>query len=475
MCHQFIVYLHCMECGHKLKLDQATAPKACDEAKRMAEIPPLGQCQGGLQVGEQLNPVPAVDSNDAVISKEIIAKYNITAGGVELLTEIMNPGLRQSEDCLTLNIWTKPQAGERRKAVLVWVHGGSFVVGSSALPVYNGQFFADQEDVVLVSINYRLSIFGYPGNPLGAQNLGLLDQRLALEWVRDNIANFGGDPTRITLFGQSAGGVSADDHTYAWARNPIVHGVIAQSGTSTGIGTRTKSQAAGLWFKAASALGCGDQRSPAWRVQECMLRKPAADIAKATVATVNSPIKMPYCPTMDNIVVFEDNSQHVPAALPMLIGNTDFEGGLFELFTDSPVPPDFWRQDGQKMFVCPAARRAAVSVKDGNPTWRYRYHGVFPNMELSTNPPSGAYHEAEVPLLFDTVRQDKMASTREEVALGKYLRSAWAAFAKDPVHGLERLKWPRYNPNGTTLIRLGFDNKVGPNTAKGNMYDWGCE
>ena len=126
------------------------------------------------------------------------------------------------------------------------------------------------------------------------------------------------------------------------------------------------------------------------------------------------------------------------------------------------------------MFECPAARRAALSVKHGNPTWRYRYHGEFPNMELSRNPPSGAYHESEVRQMFDTVVQDQIPSTKEEIALGKYLRQTWAAFAKDPVHGLERYNWPRYNPNGTTLVRLGYNNKVGPNVAMGNLYDWEC-
>lgn len=72
-----------------------------------------------------------ITRNDAVVSEDLIAKYNITDVGVEFLTEIMNPGLRRSEDCLTLNVWTKPQVGEKRKAVLVWLHGGSFVVGTS--------------------------------------------------------------------------------------------------------------------------------------------------------------------------------------------------------------------------------------------------------------------------------------------------------------------------------------------------------
>lgn len=114
-----------------------------------------------------------ISAYDADFPQELIEKYGITDVGKKLLTSVMNPGIPVSEDCLTLNIWTKPQTGERRKAVMVWIHGGSFVsgilhcsclslqrpgltihAGSSAVPDYNGKFFADQEDVVLVSIKY---------------------------------------------------------------------------------------------------------------------------------------------------------------------------------------------------------------------------------------------------------------------------------------------------------------------------------
>jgi cholinesterase len=141
--------------------------------------------------------------------------------GVILLTELMQLGHTTSEDCLTLNVWSKPQTGEKAKAVLVWIFGGGFATGNSANPIYNGEFIADNEDVVVVSLkydqprritsmpllifgSYRLGIFGFPGitgiDGL-EQNAGLLDQRTAVEWVRDNIAAFGGDPKRITIFG----------------------------------------------------------------------------------------------------------------------------------------------------------------------------------------------------------------------------------------------------------------------------------
>ena len=114
----------------------------------------------------------------------------------------------QSEDCLTLNIWT-PAADSKKRPVLVWIHGGAFASGAGSLPWYSGERFAANGDVVVVSINYRLGALGFlclPGVSDG--NLGLLDQVAALRFVRDNIAAFGGDPDNVTVVGQSAGAAS---------------------------------------------------------------------------------------------------------------------------------------------------------------------------------------------------------------------------------------------------------------------------
>jgi hypothetical protein len=95
-------------------------------------------------------------------------------------------------------------------------------------------------------------------------------------------------------------------------------------------------------------------------------------------------------------------------------------------------------------------------------------------MELSRNQPSGEYHESEVRPMFNTVHQNRISSSKGEIVIGKYLHSAWAAFAKDPVHGLERYKWSRYDPQKKALIRLGYKGRVGPNMANGSMYDADC-
>ncbi|KAL2132975.1 hypothetical protein VTI74DRAFT_3045 [Chaetomium olivicolor] len=456
-------------------------PYAQPPVGKLRFLPPVRY--NGTQWIDGKNFGPAcVSSNTSAYDKEfpqtLIEKYGITDVGRKILGTITNIGIKESEDCLTLNIWTKPQTGEKKKAVMVYVHGGTFVSGSSAVPAYNGQFFADQEDVVMVTINYRVTFFGFPGNPNNPQNLGLLDQRLAVEWVRDNIASFGGDPSRITLFGESAGGASVDHYSFAWPNDPIVSGLVPMSGTAKGIRPRPLDVANQLWFNTTSALGCGNASTPSDQVLSCMQSVSTQAIVKTLINTIDSPIPMPYSPTIDDVHVFTNPSAHPVAKVPMLIGTTDNECGLFRVFVPRPDDDAFWQAENQNTFVCPAAARAARSVREGNPTWRYRWHGVFPNTRLATNPESGAYHDSEMAVLFGNVDQTLVGNTREEEEIGRWMRGAWAAFAKDTKKGLlkygGRGGWPRYVEGEKTLARIGWGNRTGTNLVAGNAYDQGC-
>ncbi|KAL4670039.1 hypothetical protein H8959_008593 [Pygathrix nigripes] len=125
-------------------------------------------------------------------------------------TEMWNPNRELSEDCLYLNVWTPYPRPTSPTPVLVWIYGGGFYSGASSLDVYDGRFLVQAERTVLVSMNYRVGAFGFlalPGSREAPGNVGLLDQRLALQWVQENVAAFGGDPTSVTLFGESAAGV----------------------------------------------------------------------------------------------------------------------------------------------------------------------------------------------------------------------------------------------------------------------------
>jgi carboxylesterase type B len=245
--------------------------------------------------------------------------------------------------------------------------------------------------------SYRLSLFGFPGNPLSRPNLGLLDQRLAIEWVRDNIAQFGGDPSRITLFGESAGGGSIDLYSYARTADPIAQAFILMSGTATGFGLPTNATANGNWFVATAAVGCGGAQDDHEKVYECMLSKSGKDIAlhipDNTVA--DSTGGLPFGPVVDEELVFSNYTGRKPVAAPVLVGNTNDEAGLFRILAPQ-TPEEAWPVVNDNTFNCPAALRASESVLHGNPTWRYRYFGVFPNLVLTNKPESGAWHSSEV-------------------------------------------------------------------------------
>jgi cholinesterase len=424
---------------------------------------------------------------------------NLTAAGFQIIEEGAEVGIKMSEDCLTLNVWTKPQIGESEKAVMLWIYGGAFTSGYSAMPLYNGQYIADQEDVVIVSIkydrigfnlsleetpktnkwhSYRINIFGFPGSTAGAYNVGLLDQRLAVEWVRDNIAAFGGDPSRITLFGQSAGAASIDFYTYAWTSDPIVNGFIEESGTTSLITPLNISTSAAMWYNVSSTVGCGSETSNASSVLACMRNVSST----AILAAIGS---QSFTPTIDSTVVFSDyGTRSLEGNLikkPLLLGNNDNEAGLFRvvaILEGQDLPQAFWDAYNFKNFFCPCAARANVSVYNQVPTWRYRWFGVFPNTNLTTYPDSGAYHTSEIPIVFNTPAAGKgiVIDTAQEQAVMNYTRGAWAAFAKDPINGLNSYQggWPAYNPTMSTLVRLAFGEATGTNLALPEMYDAPC-
>lgn len=200
----------------------------------------------------------------------------------------------QSEDCLKLNIWSKPSEGLKvtntttaLKPVLVWIHGGRFSGGSSNTPYFDGEFLADAQDIVVVTFNFRMNIFGFPGAPeLEQKNLAFLDHYMAVSWVRDNIAAFGGDSNLITIAGQSSGSFSVGNWAYVFKdvrfdlqflllcmlhvwpsyhtgpltlilQEPIVSGMISHSGNVFSFPSNSIDVAASSWYNVSGAVGCG--------------------------------------------------------------------------------------------------------------------------------------------------------------------------------------------------------------------------
>jgi cholinesterase len=328
----------------------------------------------------------------------------------------------------------------------------------------------------LIHHSYRLNILGFPGNPNATANLGFLDQRLAIEWVRDNIEKFGGDLARITLFGQSAGGASVDYYSYAWNDDPIAAGFIPESGTvfSWGLPNRPETTAV-YWFNVTASVGCGDATSNPADVLSCMRKQNYTSILSAIPTfSGTAGILGGFGPTVDDKVVFANYREKTPANVPMLIGNNNYEGGLFrtEFALSGLFFPDvFWDDFNLQEFTCPAGIRANASIAAKIPIWRYRYMGVFPNLAISTE--AGTWHAAEIPMLFNTAPLAP-PSTPEQVSIGNYMRGAWTAFAKDPKTGLTNYGWPTYNTSGDTLVRLAYDNITGANLINPYRYDADC-
>ncbi|OWP06027.1 hypothetical protein B2J93_1784 [Marssonina coronariae] len=409
------------------------------------------------------------------------AKLNLTRTATQVLDTMIGQSHEIfSEDCLTLNIWTKPQAGERQKAVMLWIYGGSFMTGSSSNAAYNGQHLADEEDIVVVSINYRVNIFGFPGAPNTRSNLGLLDQRLAVEWTRDNIHAFGGDPQRITIVGESAGAGSVDFYSFAYTHDPIVAGFIAQSGTASN--ALSPDASASIWYEAAGLLNCGDATSHPDVVLSCMRGRDQESILEAIAGLPD------FGPIVDNEVVFTDADTVARAATgqfirkPYLLGVNNNEAGLFHITYQAggqTFPESWWKLLNEYAFNCGAAQRskAAAAVV---PTWRYRYFGDFPNLALSTAPLSGAWHGSEIPTIFgtDLEVQNLTARTASQGLINRYMQGAWAAFVRNPMEGLRdhplSYGWPQYEPNSATLVRLAFANLTGTNLGLPSDHDFLC-
>ncbi|KAF2499004.1 alpha/beta-hydrolase [Lophium mytilinum] len=471
--------------GHAAPIASAVSeylgiPYAQPPVKNLRFAPPLAYTGNSTINASAFGPSCTVAKSNALSASNSSTSLNLTAAGRIMAAEIGETGLNLtlSEDCLTMNVWTKPQTGDAKKAVLVWMYGGFYTIGSSAIPLYNGQFIADQEDVVVVTINYRVNIWGFPSSPTLPQNVGLLDQRLALEWIRQNIAAFAGDPSRITLMGQSAGAGSADLYSYKWTEDPIVNAFIMESGTTEVVVPLNASTGAEQWFNVSASLGCGGADTEEAQVLACMRQVNSSALASSLGS--NS-----FSPTIDNTLVFDNYTARAAAGdfikKPLLIGNNNNEPSVFRLIAlakGEDLPDAYWQAVGLKTFDCPCAARANVSIFNKVPTWRYRFFGVFPDTNLTTNPDSGAYHGSEIPMIFGVppAGQGIANSSQQELALMSYMRGAWTTFAKDPVAGLSRYEggWPSYDPAQDTLIRLGFGEQTGTNVGLAGTYDAPC-
>ncbi|KAL2129923.1 hypothetical protein VTI74DRAFT_7140 [Chaetomium olivicolor] len=384
----------------------------------------------------------------------------------------------QSEDCLTLNIFVSHQRCRTKLLpVYVWSYGGAFGEGGGSVPLFDPTGFVENnKDIIVVTWNYRLSIFGFPAAPNGTANLGLRDQRAALEWIRDNIRAFGGDPARIVLGGQSAGADSVAAMMYTHADDPIAAGLILQSGIPEYIGESDGSE----WRRLTAAVGCSVDDL------ECMRKVPAETLHRAVSNETFNRFGAPSGggPIADNVTHFtvqeylRRGEEGKFARVPTLMGTTDNEAnGAVNWDPIRGVNQSLAEAFTTTYFNCQMAREASFRVKQGVPTWRYRYKGVFPS--VTPYPWLGAYHSADIPFVLGSPvrRPDGSIATLlpYEAAARHYLQSSFAAFIRDPVRGLELdMGWPRYNETGRTLIELFAGNSTNASFVDATKYDAPC-
>ncbi|OBT80099.1 hypothetical protein VF21_01075 [Pseudogymnoascus sp. 05NY08] len=388
--------------------------------------------------------------------KPVTKGKGLSAAGLATLAQLTKGNNDTSEDCLTLNVWTKPQIGEKKKAVVIW-------------------FIVNEQDIILVTFNYRMNIFGFPGSYLNTRNIGLLDQRLAVEWVRDNIAGFGGDPARITLIGDSAGAGLVDLYSFAYINDPIISGMGLLSGTTSLSGWNPDSlpKVERDWNSVTCNICRMGTETEFAKVIACMRNKTTAEITAAQA----------FFPNNDGKTVFSDYYELARTGkfikVPLLIGNTDDETAYHRIMADVFAPSYGYGQtnydnERRNYYTCPASDRARHTAELGVPTWRYGYFGDFKDARLTTAAHGRAYHGSDVLLIFGTELVLGVKKDADELKLAKYARGALAAFARNPKTGLKTYGWPQYNPKTKSLVQLGKDNKVGTFAVTPAVFDTGC-
>ena len=395
----------------------------------------------------------------------------------------------QSEDCLTLNVWAPRRAAEPLP-VMVWIHGGGYRLGSGSGPTYDGAPLA-ANGVVLVTFNYRLNVFGFLAHPaLSAEsgrdasgNYGLMDMVAALEWVRDNASAFGGDPSRVTLFGESAGGGAVMAIMLVPHADGLFHRAIAQSTYVHGW-DRPLREAARGWaepaeaqgVRVAAALGASGENA-----LEAMRAAAAAEVLEAAGAgglfrwtgTVWAPNVDGWMVPDDPIRLYEDGRQH---DVPLVAGVNANEGSLFRSrlgIEDAAAFESYVRTDyagvaeealalygvtsadavdagvdaliHDLFFAGPVRLQVRAHAQAASPAWLYRFARAPPTPGGAR---FGAHHAAELAYVFGTLDSAPGGEwTDVDRRLSDAMMAYWTQFAAagDP-NGDGLPAWPAFAP-----------------------------
>jgi len=389
---------------------------------------------------------------------------------------------RHDEDCLRLNIWTAAPDRRARKPVLVYLHGGAYTTGSVTDPLNDGHALAARGDVVVVTVNHRLNVFGYlylarldPRFP-DSGNAGQLDLVLALRWVRDNIAAFGGDPSRVTLFGQSGGGAKIA----TLMAMPVAHGLFHRAVTMSG-----------QQVTVSGPLNAG-RRTQAFldrigtRDLDALARMPAERLIAALDAVdpiLGGGVYLGPVLDMTNIDrhPFWPDAHPLAASIPMILGNTQDETRGFIARDGAAMRGLGWDNLAQRMtselridvspeWVVAAYRRqfptwtpvdifyaattaarswrgqvieAEARARAGTPAWVYQL-----DFGSRIDPGRGAFHTLDIPLMFGTLdaQGSETGTGADARAVSATMQARLCAFAATGRPDLPGLApWPRYD------------------------------
>lgn len=401
----------------------------------------------------------------------------------------------QSEDCLYLNVWTRGTADGKKRPIMVWMHGGGFAYGSGGWPMYDGANLAAQ-DVVIVTLNHRLNVFGYLDLPevAGSGNAGMLDLVAALEWVRDNAAALGGDAGNVTIFGESGGGAKVSYLLAMPVAKGLFHRAIIESGP--GVKAVPRDSAVALRGDLFRELGIEEDDMAAIR---------AAPTGKLLAAAAAAEAKQPgagfdrsgFSPVFDGDVLpaqpWDPKAPDTARDVPVMIGINKDEMTLF-----MASAPWFGRMDEaglEKMaagiFKGKAPAVLAALKKDfptDSPTYRATHLVTYGRMFagsvqiaerkaaqggapaflylLAWETPVGPFrspHTLEIPLVFDNVESSRvlLGPGPEPQLMAKQMSAAWLAFARTGNPNTAAIpKWPAYEAGKRATMVFNLESKV---------------
>ncbi|KAF8859456.1 carboxylesteras-like protein [Acephala macrosclerotiorum] len=446
--------------------------------------PPLGS----LRFAPPQTKAPSQDViNATAFAPSCMQQFSTTPTiyTVQVPQFLINGG--ESEDCLYLNIWAPALKTENPQVplpVFVYIPGGAFTSGgANSIAKFPDRWIQRTQSHIVVIMNYRLNVFGFP-NAKGLEDLnpGLLDQRKVIEWVSDNIAAFGGDPKRITLWGQSAGAAAVDSYGYAYPQDPIVSSLICDSGSANILHSTDVTQSNFTFL--AGLVGCGNS-TDAEQELSCMRGVDAATIENAlsNYAISGQKPTISFIPFPDNKTAFGNITDRavrgLVAKIPAIMGSNTNEGAGFVTYTQNGPGAAVLFEVTQAYIACPLAAEVRTRNLVGLPTYRYQYAGNFSN--ISPVPWMGAYHSSELPLLFGTHDQVfKGPSTAFEYNVSHAMEALWLSFASNPSRGPATwtketgyLAWPQYQQNSSSMLLLASGETL-QQLVTGERIDGNC-